>query len=70
MKTYQVILAKAYTVTIDASDEERAKRFAEFYTGDIQDISTDKDRKGDSFSIEKIECSMNEGFDVKEISNS
>lgn len=69
MKTYQVTLTKAYAVTINANGETQAKRLAEFYTGDIQDISTNKDRRGDSFSIEKIECSMNEGFDVKEISN-
>ena len=67
MKTYQVILTKAYRVTVDASDEEQVKHLVEFYTGDIQDISTEKNREDCGFLIKKIECSMNESFDVKEI---
>ena len=69
MKTYQVTLTKAYMVTINASGEDQAKRLAEFYTGDIQDISTGQDRKEYNFSIEQIKCGLNEGFDVEEISN-
>ncbi|MBU0722932.1 MAG: hypothetical protein V1646_02340 [bacterium] len=69
MKTYQVILTKAYTVTINSNGETQAKRLAEFYTGDIQDISTNQARKEHDFNIEQITCGMNEGFDVKEISN-
>ena len=69
MKTYKVILTKAYAVTINANGEAQAKRLAEFYTGDIQDISTDQTRKEHDFSIEQIKCGMNEGFDVEEISN-
>ncbi len=69
MKTYQVTLTKAYMVTINANGETQAKRLAEFYTGDIQDISTGPTRKEHNFSIEQITCSMNEGFDVKEIFN-
>ena len=66
---YQITLTKAYTVTINANGETQAKRLAEFYTGDIQDISTDQARKERNFSIEQIKCAMNEGFDVKEISS-
>lgn len=66
---YQVTLTKAYAVTINAKGETQAKRLAEFYTNDIQDISTDQTRKEHGFSIEQIKCSMNEGFDVKEVSN-
>lgn len=69
MKTYQVTLTKAYAVTINANGETQAKRLAEFYTGDIQDISTKQARKEHDFNIEQITCGMNEGFDVKEISN-
>ena len=69
MKTYQVSLTKAYTVTINANGKAQAKRLAEFYTSDIQDISTDQARKERNFSIEQIKCGMNEGFDVEEISN-
>ena len=67
MKTYQVVLTKSYTVTIHAKSEEQARRFSEFYTDDISDISTDKDRSENGFSIEEIECGINDGFDVKEV---
>ena len=69
MKTYQVILTKAYTVTINTNRKAQAKHLAEFYTGDVQDISTEQDRKEQNFSIERIKCSINEGFDVEEILN-
>jgi len=69
MKTYRVTLTKAYTVTINTNEKAQAKHLAEFYTGDIQDISTDQARKEHNFSIEQIKCGMNEGFDVEEISN-
>lgn len=69
MKTYQVTLTKAYAVTINADGAEQAKRLAEFYTGDIQDISTNQNRKEHYFNIKQITCNMNEGFDVKEISD-
>ena len=67
MKTYQVVLAKSYTITINADTNEQAKHFAEFYTGDIQDILLDKDRKKFHFSIEEIRCGMNESFEVEEV---
>ena len=50
MKTYQVVLTKSYVVTVNAETKEKAKRFAEFYTGDIQDISTDENRRKSNFS--------------------
>ena len=64
MKMYQITLTKAYTVTINADEKAQAKRLAEFYTGDIQDISTVQDRKKHGFNIEQIICGMNEAFDV------
>ena len=67
MKTYQVVLTKSYTVTIHAKSEEQARRFSEFYTDDASDISTDKDRSKNGFSIEEIECGINDVFDVKEV---
>lgn len=69
MKTYQVVLTKSYIVTMKAENAQKAKNLAEFYTGDIQDISTHQARKEQSFEIEQITCGMNEGFDVKEISS-
>lgn len=67
MKTFQVVLAKSYVVTVKASSEEKAKRVAEFYTGDILDISTARDRKQENFSILEIECGMNESFEAEEV---
>lgn len=69
MKTYQVVLTKSYVVTVNAETKEKAKRFAEFYTGDIKDISTDEDRKKSIFSIEEIDSRMNESLEAEEIKN-
>ena len=67
MKTYQVVLTKSYVVTVNAETKEKAKRFAEFYTGDIQDISTDENRRKSNFSIEEIDSRMNESLEAEEI---
>jgi hypothetical protein len=67
MKTHQIILTKSYTVIVNAKTKKQAKDVAEFYTGDIQDISTPKDRKRFNFSIEEIECKMNESLEAEEI---
>ena len=69
MKTYQVVLTKSYVVTINTETKEKAKRFAEFYTGNIQDISTDENRRKSNFSIEEIDCRMNESLEAEEIEN-
>lgn len=65
MNTYQVSLEKSYLVTVKADTKQQARDVAEFYTGDIKDISTLQDRKNDLFSIEEIECAVNEGRDVE-----
>lgn len=67
MKTYQVVLTKSYLVTVKADTKERARRVCEFYTNDIQNISTIEDRKKEKFLIENIECTINEDFDCCEI---
>lgn len=69
MRTYQVVLTKSYAVTVKAETKEKAKRFAEFYTGDIHDISTDKNRKKSNFFIKEIDCRMNESLEAEEIEN-
>jgi hypothetical protein len=66
MKAFKVVLTKSYIVTIKAEDEEKAKRYSEFFTGDIQDISSIQHRKKFNFEIEEIDCKMNEAFDVEE----
>jgi hypothetical protein len=67
MKTFQVSLAKTYMVNIVADDKEQAKRLVEFYTGDIQDILTEKERLAENFSIKEIECQTNDSIDCNEI---
>jgi len=67
MRKYQVVLSKSYLITINADSKELAKRYSEYYTGDIKDISTIEEKEKDKFNIEEIECGMNEAFDVIEI---
>lgn len=67
MKTYQVSLSKTYLVNITAEDEEMAKELVEFYTGDVQDISTEKERLANDFSIQEIECQTNDAIDCIEV---
>ena len=69
MKTYQVDLTKSYVVTVNAKTKEKAKRCAEFYKGDIQDISTYENRRKSNFSIEEIDSRINESLEAEEIKN-
>jgi len=67
MKTYQVVLTKSYLVSVSAKTKEQARRVCEFYTNDIQDISTIENREKEKFLIKNIECTVNETFDCHEI---
>lgn len=67
MKTYQVVLTKSYLVSVSAKTKEQAQRVCEFYTNDIQDISTIENREKEKFLIKDIECTVNETFDCHEI---
>jgi len=69
MKTYQVVLSKSYIVTIKAQSDEQAKRMSEFYTSDIKDLSTSKDRLERGFSIEEIENGVNEALEAEEVAS-
>ncbi len=69
MKTFRVALTKSFLVTINAENERDARYFAEFYTSDVQDISTAKDRQNEKFVIETIECTVNETFDAEPFLN-
>lgn len=66
MKTYQVVLTKSYAVTVRADSAQKAERVVEFYTSNVKDISTNEDRKKFNFSIEEIECGMNESLEAEE----
>ncbi len=61
------MLTKSYLVTVKSKTKEQAKRICEFYTNNIQDISSAKDRRKENFSIEHIECTINETFECIEI---
>jgi len=61
MPEYEITLTKAYTVKIEAENKETAARLAEYYTADIKDIATNRDRKTRRFKMLEIECSVNEG---------
>ncbi len=54
-------------VTVCANTDEQAQRVCEFYTNDIQDISTLENREEDNFLIKDIECTVNESFGCTEI---
>jgi len=63
MKTYEVILVKCYIVKIKAENLDKAKEYAELFTNDVKDISTEDDRKKLSFEIEDIDRKMNRAFE-------
>jgi hypothetical protein len=69
MNTYQVILTKSYLVKIKSNSQEEAMRLAEFYTGDISDISNVGDQIKEKFSIEEIECTVNDAVDCESVEN-
>ena len=64
MKKYRIALTKSYLVTVRAKTQEDAMHIAEFYTGDINDISIDQDRKKYHFVIKQIEFTVNESIGV------
>ena len=67
MMSFQILLTKSYPVSINAENEEAAKRCAEFFTGDISDLSNAQDREENKFSIENIECTINQAFEAEEV---
>ena len=67
MKLFKVSLTKSYLVNINAENETEARHCAEFFTGDITDISDENHRAEYNFSIEEIECTVNEAFEAEEL---
>ena len=67
MKTFEVVLTKSYIVKIKTEDGIKAKEYSEYFTNNIQNISTIEDEKQYKFKIENIDCKVNEALDVKEI---
>jgi hypothetical protein len=69
MKTFDVMLTRAYKVTINAEDEKSAKQLAEFFVGDPKDESNEKEKAQYNFNIQEIEMTLNEAFEVEEVEN-
>ncbi len=67
MNIYQIVLTKSFLVTVSAETQKDARRICEFYTSDIQDISTSENREKEKFQIENIECTVNDTFDCRKI---
>jgi hypothetical protein len=64
MKTFDVMLTRAYKVTIDAEDEKFARELAEFFIGDPKDESTEREQAQYKFNIREIEITMNEAMEA------
>lgn len=64
MKTYKVELTKTYKIEIKAESENEARYYAEFFTGNIENISTKNDEQKYNFQIRDIECVINESNQV------
>mgnify|MGYP001010578380 CR=1 FL=1 len=64
METFEVILTKSYIVTVEAEDKIKAKEFAEFFTSDIENISTAIDEFNYNCKIKNIDCKINEAIEI------
>ncbi len=64
MKIYKVALTRSYLVSIQAENEEQAKRFSEYYLGGCTDLSAKKDQIEKKFYIEDIEMVYNEANEI------
>ncbi len=65
MPTFDVFLTRTYRVRMTAPDEERAREYAEYFTGHITDDSEASDRLRFKFQIEEIEMVLNDAVDVE-----
>jgi len=64
MKNYKIALTRTYLVTIKAENEDKAKRFSEFYLGDCPDLSNEKEQLVNNFKIEDLEMLYNEADEI------
>ncbi len=67
MKTFEIVLTKSYVVRVRAKNQTDASQLVELFTSDAQDISTENDRKNHNFTIQNIDCKVNEAMECKEI---
>lgn len=69
MMTYKVALNRSYIVTINAENEDCAKRYSEFYLGNCPDMSTPEDRSEKIFEIDEIDLVVNDATEILETSS-
>jgi len=67
MKTFNVTLTRAYKVQIEAENEDLARKLVEFYLGDPEDKSNEKERSLQKFNIIEIELTLNDALEVEEV---
>ncbi len=67
MKTFEVILTKSYIVKIQAENKNKAKELSEYFTNDVQNISTRLDEINHNFKIENIDCKVNDAIEINEL---
>ena len=65
MKTFDVMLTRAYKVTIEAEDEKSARELVEFFIGNPKNESTEKEQAQYKFNIQEIEMTLNDAFEVE-----
>ena len=54
-------------VTIEAENRTLAGELATFFTSDIHDLSSEKDREEYNFLIQEIETTHNEVYEITEL---
>jgi hypothetical protein len=54
-QTFQVEVTKSFLVTIEAENESSALEYAEMFTSDILDLSSEKQKDEYKFRISEIE---------------
>lgn len=54
-QTFQVAVTKSFLVTIEAEDENSALEYAEIFTSDMLDLSSEKQKDEHKFRISEIE---------------
>ena len=64
MKKFKIALTRNYLISINAKNVEQAKIFSEYYLGNCEDLSTNKERSVKKFSIEEIEMVWNEAMEI------
>ncbi|MCX6033712.1 MAG: hypothetical protein NTV38_01840 [Chloroflexi bacterium] len=68
MPTYKIGLARIYLITIQAEDQESAKKCSESFIGE-SDLSSPDERKKYRFAIGEIEIVDNDVFECEDVEN-